>query len=228
MPAARSWFKVHARVVLAQAKHSLMQLSDPDNTEALLDLGTVGMNGTATRHALQADADLLSDRLQAQQEASSWVDLARSEVRTLAEACFGWRQRLISRLRYAATCGADPARSFPTEFGYRSLPRARARGILNELPRLFDALERHEATLRPHGIRGDFLAEGRLLHDRLQAAQADVDEALAARKQATHQVKRSHATVRDRLLQLSAADEAAAVEFGRAPRFALVLLAPSP
>jgi len=228
MPAGRSWFKVHARVVHAQAERSIADLRNPENTAALLDLATVGMDGTTLRHTLRAEADLLSDRLSAQADASAWVDEARAEVRQLCTACFEWRKRLFSRLRYAATCGADPDGSFPRTFGYRKLPRARARGILNEFPALFEALSSQEATLRPHGVNLGFLDEGQLHLQRLQAAQGDLDDALATRKQATAAVKASHGVLRDLLLRLTAADEAAALEFGRPPRFRLTLLAPTP
>jgi len=226
MPAAKSWFKVHARVVLAQGSATLTQLSDPDNTVALLDLATVGLNGADLRRELDDRLTQLADHLTAQVQAATWVDEARAEVRQTAANCFEWRKRLFARLRYAATCGADPDTSFSRTFGFRTLPRARAQGLLRELPRLFQALGQLEATLQPHGIRHAFVEEGRLHHGRLQAAQGDLDSALQARKTATQAVRSGHTQVRDYLLRLVAADEAAALEFGRAPCFSLSVLRP--
>ncbi len=224
MPARPSWFRVHPRVVLAQADACVADLVAPEFTHAVLDLDVVGLDGPVFRHQLQAAQRELADSLTSQEDARRRLEEARAAARELSEAFFAWRKRLIARLRYASTQGADPAGDFHRVFRYRAAPRARAAGLVNEGEHIFAALASREATLRPHGIDVLFVGEGQRLLRRLTDSVRESEEAMDAQKEATRRMTVARAEVQRLLLALSAADEAAAIDRGRPPAFPMNVL----
>lgn len=224
MPAYASWFRVHARRVLAQVDASLGQLSDPANASAVIDLAVVGLDTPAFRMQLSLARGALADGLAAQTLAETRLQAARTERACAAERFFAWRGRLFARLRLAARQGADPERTFSSVFGYRRVPQVRAAGLVAHGETLFAALAARAASLSSRGVAASFVAEGRALYRALVELHAEVDEATSHRKRETAAVQESVAAVREQLLILVAADDAAALEVGREPVFGLTVL----
>lgn len=227
MPAYRSWFRVSPAAVCSQAQACVAALESPENTRAVVDLSVVGLDGARFRLELSTATRALSDALVDQAAATDALDEARGDARRLAAVAHAWRARLIARLRFAATRGADPVGSFAKTFRYRACPRPRVAGVLRELEVVFTELERHRATLAPHGVGAAFISEGRVHFDGLRRAADAVEAANHHRKACTRRVASTRQVVEDALLQLVAADEAAALDAARAPVFTLDQLDPA-
>lgn len=226
MPAYPSWFRVHPRTVLAQAVATSRQLADPALTVPLLDLQVVGVHGATLRRTVDGLRDQLRAHLDWQADAEQRLSDVQAERAEAVQVFFAWRARLFARLRFAARRGADPEGAFSQVFGYRSVPRPRAAGLVSAGHAVFAALAEREASLRPYGIDPGFVGEGRAAHERLSSLQVEVAEGLTDRKAATRAVHAACADVKVELLALVAADDAAALEMGRAPAFALAVLRP--
>ena len=226
MPAYASWFRVHPRTILAQVEASVAQLGDPVYASELVDLQVVGVDTPAFRMQLSLAGGMLADRLASQAQATARLEAARVDRTRAAEQFFSWRGRLFARLRLAARQGADPERAFAAVFGYRKVPQARAAGLVQHGDVLFLALDARAASLSSRGVTPAFVAEGRALHRALCALHAEVQEATVDRKNETVAVQVSCDAVREQLLILVAADDAAALEVGRSPVFTLAVLRP--
>lgn len=227
MPAFASWFRVHARQVLAQVDVSIHQLGDPAYASSVIDLASVGLDTPAFRMQLALARGALADALTAQALADDRLQAARGERALAAKRFFAWRGRLFARLRLAARQGADPERTFSTVFGYRRVPQVRAAGLVAHGESLFSALSARSASLSNRGVGAPFVAEGRALYRALVELHAEVDEVTSHRKRETAAVQEAVVAVRELLLILVAADDAAALEVGRAPMFGLDVLRPS-
>ena len=226
MPAYASWFRVHPRIILAQAEASIAQLADPGCAAELVDLQLVGVDTPTFRVQLTLAVGVLADHLASQAQTAARLEAARTDRARAAERFFSWRGRLFARLRLAARQGADPERSFASVFGYRKVPQARAAGLVQHGEMLFSALDARAASLSSRGMAAAFLAEGRALYRSLCALHAEVEDATADRKSETAAVQGACAAVREQLLILVAADDAAALEVGRSPVFTLAVLRP--
>lgn len=227
MPAFASWFRVHPTLVLAQAHASAAQLANPALTTALIDLQLVGLDGSVLRRTLDRARHDLQDHLDWQAEAAQRRTEVLAERAEASRAFFHWRARLFARLRFAARRGADPERRFSTVFGYRRVPAPRAAGLVTAGADLFAALSSRSASLAPHGLDSAFVAEGQAAYHRLCTLHDEAAATLADRKAATTAVRRACDQVQEQLLILVAADDAAALETGRPPAFALAVLRPA-
>ena len=226
MPAYASWFRVHPRTVLKQVDASIALLEAPSNTAAMVDLQLVGLDGPLFRAGLaQARAELVA-QLAAQADAEQRLQAARVDRRSAASQFFAWRGRLFARLRLAARQGGDPERSFAKVFGYRKVPQLRAAGLVRHGAELFVALEVRSASLAARGVDAAFVAQGRALYRALTSHHAEVADVTAERKVASAAVQQACETIREQLLVLVAADEAAALEVDRPVAFGLKVLRP--
>ncbi len=227
MPAYASWFRVHPRTVLEQVDASIGLLGAPAHTAAMVDLQLVGLDGPLFRAGLARARAELVHQLAAQADAEQRLQAARRDQRAAAEHFYGWRGRLFARLRLAARQGGDPERSFAKVFGYRKVPQLRAAGLVRHGAELFVALEVRSASLSVRGVDAEFVARGRALYRALTAHHAEVGDITADRKVASAAVQQACETIRDQLLILVAADDAAALEVGRPLAFGLKVLRPS-
>jgi hypothetical protein len=92
---------------------------------------------------------------------------------------------------------------------------------------LFVALERRSASLSARGVDAAFVARGQALYRALTAHHAEVGDITADRKVESAAIQRACDTVREQLLILVAADDAASLEAGRTRAFGLEVLRPS-
>lgn len=201
-------FEVSTKVIIAQGEATVTALGLPDNAPAVASLekeglpkGFAGRLNVAVRDLIRAESD--QERLKAEYLRET------KEDKELSERGAKWIKRLQAKARVYLSTQERDTLDLAGQLRFGKLRAPRSRGVIYELRILIPEAHEHQALL---GLDTEFVVEG---HDILRLLGIDLKETadvMAQRKAVTEKVRTGELLVTRLLVQLRAADEAAALE----------------